>query len=183
MIDNWHISKLELLQSVTSSISNSGASIQWSADQTERCHITEIKALSHSTNNQGYESQICHYLNRDEKCQQFNLATAICEARIDFHQLIEPGNANDCNLIDDVGEPSDNSLVAINSTSGFLSHIQLAAPSSGMIRHHVNCWNRHLECCCSGSYFIPDIWLDKIAFVLVIQIFKLTGLELKEVGD
>ena len=50
--------------------------------------------------------------------------------------LIEPGDVNDCNLIDDVGEPSDDSLVAIDSTSGLLSHIQLAAPSSGMIWHH-----------------------------------------------
>ena len=138
VIDNWHIPKLELLQSVTSSISNSGASIQWSADQTERCHITEIKAPSRSTNNQGYESQICHYLDQDEKCQQFDLATAICEARIDFRHLIEPGNVNNCNLVNDVGEPSDDSLVAINSTSGLLSHIQLAAPSSGTIWHHAN---------------------------------------------
>ena len=129
---------LELLQSVTSSISNSGASIQWSADQTERCHITEIKAPSCSTNNQGYESRICRYLDRDEKCQQFDLATAIHKARIDFRHLIEPGNVNDCNLVDDLGEPSDDSLVAINSTSGLLSHIQLATPSSGTIRHHAN---------------------------------------------
>ena len=101
VIDNWHIPKLELLQSVTSSISNSGASKQWSADQTEQCHITEIKALSRSTNNQGYESQICLYLNQDEKCQQFDLATAIHKARIDFRHLIEPGDVNNCNLVDD----------------------------------------------------------------------------------
>jgi hypothetical protein len=135
VIDNWYIPKLEFLQSVTSSISNSGASIQWSADHTERCHITEIKAPSRSTNNQGYESQICRYLDRDEKCQQFDLATAIREARIDFRHLNGPGDANDCNLID---EPNDDSLVAIDSTSGLLSNIQLVAPSSGTIQRHAN---------------------------------------------
>ena len=43
VIDNWYIPKLELLQSVTSSIRESGAAIQWTAYTTERYHITEIK--------------------------------------------------------------------------------------------------------------------------------------------
>jgi hypothetical protein len=133
VIKDWYIPKLEFLQSVTSSMSNSGASIQWSADQTERCHITEIKVPSRSTNNQGYESQICRYLDRDEKCRQFDLATAICEVGIDFRLLIGPGEANDCNLID---EPNDNSLVVIDSTSGLLS--QLTTLSSGMTQRHAN---------------------------------------------
>ncbi|KAI0278541.1 hypothetical protein BGY98DRAFT_514433 [Russula aff. rugulosa BPL654] len=38
VIDNWYIRKLELLQSVTSSIRESGAAIQWTADTTERYH-------------------------------------------------------------------------------------------------------------------------------------------------
>ena len=127
-----------LLQSVTSSISNSGASIQWSADHTERCHITEIKVPSRSTNNQGYESQICRYLDRDEKCRQFDLATAIHEARIDFRHLIGPGKPNDCNLIDDLNEPNDSTLAVIDSTSGFLSDIQLATLLSGTTQRHAN---------------------------------------------
>lgn len=138
VIDNWYIPKLEFLQSVTSSISNSGASIQWSADSTERCHITEIKVPSRSTNNQGYESQICRYLDRDEKCRQFDLATAIREAGIDFRHLIGPGEANDCNLINDFDEPNDNSLAIIDSTSGLLSHIQLATLSSGTTQRQAN---------------------------------------------
>ena len=138
VIDNWYIPKLEFLQSVTSSISNSGASIQWSADQTERCHITEVKVPSRSTNNQGYESQICRYLDRDEKCRQFDLATAIREAKIDFRHLIGPGEANDGILADDLDEPNDNSLIVIDSTSGLLGHIQLAAFSSGTTQRHAN---------------------------------------------
>ena len=140
VIDNWHIPKLEFLQSVTSSISNSGASIQWSADHTERCHITEIKVPSRSTNNQGYESQICRYLDRDEKCRQFDLATAIREARIDFRHLIGPGELDDCNLIDDLDEPNDSTLAVIDSTSGLLSDIQLATGtlSSGTTQRHAD---------------------------------------------
>ncbi|KAF8232144.1 hypothetical protein L208DRAFT_1465802 [Tricholoma matsutake] len=35
MINDWYIPKLELLQSVTSSICDNGAAIQWTADSTE----------------------------------------------------------------------------------------------------------------------------------------------------
>ena len=68
VIDNWHIPKLKLLQSVTSNIHNNGAPIQWSADTTEQCHVTEIKEPLCSSNNQEYESQICHFLDHTEKC-------------------------------------------------------------------------------------------------------------------
>lgn len=76
-IDNWHIPKLEILQSVPASIRNCGAPIQWSADVTERAHISEIKVPSRATNNQNYESQIVRHLDRAEKCRQFDLATSL----------------------------------------------------------------------------------------------------------
>jgi hypothetical protein len=50
----------------------------------EHTHITEIKNPSDSSNNQHYESQICHYLDQANKCHQFDLATVICEVHIDF---------------------------------------------------------------------------------------------------
>ena len=43
VINNWHILKLEFLQSVVPNIHQNGAAIQWSADATEQAHITEIK--------------------------------------------------------------------------------------------------------------------------------------------
>ena len=135
VIDNWYIPKLEFLQSVTSSIFNSGATIQWSADHTERCHITEIKIPSRSTNNQGYESQICRYLDRDEECRQFDLATAICEARMDFGRLIGPSEDNDSNFIN---EPNNDSPVVTDSTSALLSHIRPDTLSSRTTQHHAN---------------------------------------------
>jgi hypothetical protein len=77
LIDNWHIPKLELFQSVVPSIRNCGAPLQWSADVTEQAHITEIKIPSRATNNQQYEAQIIRHLDRAEKCQRFNLATSL----------------------------------------------------------------------------------------------------------
>ncbi|KAI6018237.1 hypothetical protein PISMIDRAFT_629402, partial [Pisolithus microcarpus 441] len=38
-INNWHIPKLRLMQSIVPSIPRVGVSIQWSADLTEHAHI------------------------------------------------------------------------------------------------------------------------------------------------
>ncbi|KAG2353572.1 hypothetical protein BDR07DRAFT_1309061, partial [Suillus spraguei] len=43
VIDNWHIPKLELMQSITTSTCQVGAIIQWSADTTEHAHVSKIK--------------------------------------------------------------------------------------------------------------------------------------------
>ena len=138
VIDNWFIPKLELLQSVSSNIRENGAAIQWTADTTERCHVTEIKAPSRSSNNHEYESQICRYLDREEKCRQFDMATAIREAQIDFRSLNNvdreyPDGGDDDGLSEDPEEPEDPLL-----TQELLTHIQPAAPVSGAIRRHRN---------------------------------------------
>ncbi|KAH9172245.1 hypothetical protein EDB89DRAFT_2114235 [Lactarius sanguifluus] len=125
VINNWYIPKLELMQSVSSSIHESGVVIQWSADTTEQCHVTEIKVPSHSSNKQGYESQICHHLDREEKCRKFDLATSIREAKIDFCSL--PDNVN--------GEYPDDGN---SDLDGLLMHIWPVAPVSGTIRRHAN---------------------------------------------
>ncbi|KAG1849723.1 hypothetical protein F4604DRAFT_1883751 [Suillus subluteus] len=57
-IENWHIPKLKLLQSITSSTRKVGALIQWSADATEHEHILEIKEPAQQTNNNNYDLQI-----------------------------------------------------------------------------------------------------------------------------
>ena len=78
---NWmthfKISKLELLQSIVSSIMWSGTLPQWSTDVTECLHINFIKVPWDNTNNLNYYSQICRHLDHDEKCQYFSLATVI----------------------------------------------------------------------------------------------------------
>ena len=42
-INNWHIPKLKLMQSVVPSILRAGVPIQWSTDLTEHAHIEQIK--------------------------------------------------------------------------------------------------------------------------------------------
>ncbi|KAG1724567.1 uncharacterized protein EDB91DRAFT_1255159 [Suillus paluster] len=54
-INNWHIPKLELMQSITASISQVGTLIQWSTDATEHAHISEIKEPAWCTNNNNYD--------------------------------------------------------------------------------------------------------------------------------
>lgn len=144
VINNWYIPKLELMQSVSSSIRESGVAIQWTADTTERCHVTEIKVPSRSSNKQGYESQICRYLDREEKCRKFDLATSIREAKIDFRSL--PDNVNreypddgdgDLDGLSENPERQEEPL-HINTTEGLLTHIRPVAPVSGTIRRHAN---------------------------------------------
>ena len=43
VIDNWHIPKLEIMQSVVPNIRVNGVVMQWNTDHTECAHITEIK--------------------------------------------------------------------------------------------------------------------------------------------
>lgn len=98
VIDNWYIPKLELMQSVVPNIRQNSVAIQWSADITERSHIAEIKIPAHSGNNQQYESQITHHLDRTEKCRRFDLATSVREAAIKFgrhHDVMNGGEYMD----------------------------------------------------------------------------------------
>ena len=55
--------------------------MQWSADTTERAHITEVKVPSRSGNNQSYNPQICRWLDRSEKHRNFSLAISITQSQ------------------------------------------------------------------------------------------------------
>jgi len=57
-INNWHIPKLELMQSMVPSILRAGVPIQWSADLTEHAHIEQIKDPARACNNNNYDPQI-----------------------------------------------------------------------------------------------------------------------------
>jgi hypothetical protein len=140
VIDNWYIPKLELLQSVTSNIRENGVAIQWSADVTERCHVTEIKGPSNSTNNQNYESQICRHLDRTDKCRRFDVATAIREAHVDFRHLADlPGSANFNDDDDGLSEnPEEDPLPIVSTTADLLTHIQPVGHVTGTIRKNAN---------------------------------------------
>jgi len=73
-INNWHIPKLELMQSMVPSILRAGVPIQWSADLTKHAHIKQIKDPARASNNNNYDPQICRQLDHLEKCRNFDVA-------------------------------------------------------------------------------------------------------------
>ncbi|KAG2153432.1 uncharacterized protein EDB93DRAFT_1082497 [Suillus bovinus] len=95
VIKNWHIPKLELMQSITASMSQVGALIQWSADATEHAHVSEIKDPARRTNNNNYNPQICCHLDRAEKLHHFAIATTLksLPADPDLEELREHENS------------------------------------------------------------------------------------------
>ncbi|KAJ7659007.1 hypothetical protein B0H17DRAFT_1171830 [Mycena rosella] len=128
-IDNWHIPKLEFLQSVIPAIRANGVPLQWSADVTEHAHITLVKDPAYNSNNQKYEPQICRHLDRRDKCARFDLATAISTAGVDFGAR-EPADLPDdpSEILDD--EPS----LLLNRTSELLDQIEPVSRLSGTSR-------------------------------------------------
>ncbi|KAF9528315.1 hypothetical protein CPB83DRAFT_767151 [Crepidotus variabilis] len=115
-IQNWEIPKLEFLQSVVSNIRLNGAPIQWSADVTEHAHISVVKEPADSGNNQAYEPQICRYLDRLDKINNFDLPTSMLVAGVDF------GSSHDVEDDDEDNVDDDDNLL-LSSTDDLLSVI------------------------------------------------------------
>lgn len=137
IIENWYIPKLELMQSVTSNIRENGVAIQWSADVTERCHVTEVKDPSHG-NNQNYESQICRSLDRMDKCRRFDIATAIREARVDFCFLTDDPDTENDDDNDGLSENPEEDTTIVSTSATPLTQIQPTAPITGTIRRNAD---------------------------------------------
>lgn len=127
-----YIPKLEFLQSVVPAIRANGVPLQWSADVTEHAHITLVKDPAYNSNNNNYEPQICRNLDRKDKCRQFDLATAIARAGVDFgaHALDEHDDPSA--ILDD--EPA----LLLNRTSELLARIEPVARLSGTNRTNTN---------------------------------------------
>jgi len=109
-IDHFQIPKLELMHGVVPSITSSGAVIQWSADTTERAHITEVKVPGWSGNNQSYNPQICRWLDQSEKHQNFALALSVQRTQSHPHKN---QNKDEMDLLDqdlevDTNDDNDN---------------------------------------------------------------------------
>lgn len=81
VIKHWQIPKLELMQSIVPSIAEVGSLLQWSADIMEHAHIRLIKNPAEASNNKDYDSQICCYLDRHEKCCLSNDMTTLMLAK------------------------------------------------------------------------------------------------------
>ena len=83
VIEHWEIPKLELLQSVMTSIRLQGAPTQWTAEVTECAHVHLMKKPARSGNNHDSHAQMCRHLDRVEKCFLFDQATSIRKAEYD----------------------------------------------------------------------------------------------------
>ena len=111
-INHFQIPKLELMHGVVPSVTASGVTMQWTADTTEHAHITEIKVPGRSGNNQSYSPQICRWLDRSEKHQNFTLALSIHELQLQAHGTSIPelhddpndSNSDSTNNDDDDGQ-------------------------------------------------------------------------------
>ncbi|KAJ6557091.1 hypothetical protein B0H10DRAFT_1847032 [Mycena sp. CBHHK59/15] len=140
-INNWHIPKLEFMQSVVPNTKANGIPLQWTADVTEHAHITEVKDPADNSNNQNYEQQICRHLDRREKCARFDLGTAISDAGVD---LGVPQSAtfhdDDLNTIYDEEAP-----LLLNSTSELLEKIEPVARLLGAKRSIPNYFAESLQ--------------------------------------
>jgi hypothetical protein len=134
LITNWHIPKLEFLQSVVANIRLNGVAIQWSADITENAHIYVAKNPGRAGNNQDYESQTCRYLDRADKIRQFDLATAIRTANVDFRALFD--SVEDTMTLDRPDDDSDSEVdtPTISKTAALLKIIDPVSPLSATSR-------------------------------------------------
>ena len=101
--------------------------------------MTEVKDPSYG-NNQDYESQICRYLDRTDKCRRFDIATAIREARVDFRSLMDnlgPENNDDDDGLSENPEEEDPPTI-ISTTTNTLTQIWPAAPATETTRRNAN---------------------------------------------
>ncbi|KAH8985112.1 hypothetical protein EDB86DRAFT_3066078 [Lactarius hatsudake] len=72
-IDHFNIPKLEILHHFACSTKMMGVPIQWTADVTERLHITEVKHPFRATNHRNFEEQCTRILDRLERVHLFDL--------------------------------------------------------------------------------------------------------------
>ncbi len=72
----FNVQKIELMHHVSRLIRLLGSAPQFSTDQTERCHITMAKVPYRSTNRKGFATQMCRFLDRQEKVHLFALFLA-----------------------------------------------------------------------------------------------------------
>lgn len=69
----FNIPKLELIRQSIRFIKSVGCLSQFTGDQTERLHIANAKVPYRHTNRKDFATQICRYLDRDEKVRLFSL--------------------------------------------------------------------------------------------------------------
>ncbi len=102
---------------------------------TEHAHIEVVKDPAGAGNNQNYESQICRHLDRLDKIRQFDLATAIQEANINFRGP-DDASANDSS--DDESDDELHETIQVSTTSDLLDNIHPVSSLAGNSRQIVD---------------------------------------------
>ncbi|KAG1843443.1 hypothetical protein F4604DRAFT_1689530 [Suillus subluteus] len=134
-INNWHIPKLGLMQSITTSACQVGTPIQWSVDATEHAHVSEIKDPVQHTNNNDYDPQICCHLDREEKLCCFAVATSLKSSPTDpnleeLHEDEGDENEEENGENDEPIDPRTALLEEFNhmyTTANYFSKIRMSA--------------------------------------------------------
>ena len=155
-ITHFEIPKLELLHSVVPCIQWFGALPQWSADRTEYSHIDFIKRPKSKTNGHNYSSQICRHLDRAEKIQFFDLATAIWETSAE---------AADDSYDSD---PDDNAM-ACDTEDGWLSRLPTLRPLNGTKRPTLDFFDAKPSASHRPSVLPRTFTMNKTAFHLKLK--------------
>ena len=114
---DFNIPKLELMQSFTRNIKNNGTLMQYTADVTERLHITHCKLPFERTNQQAstFVDQIVALLNCDENICCFDLYLILCQTTQPLENIIVV---------------EDEEISTTNLFSSFITHIHSNAECS-----------------------------------------------------
>lgn len=95
----FNIKKLELMHHVPRLIKQLGSAMQYSTEQTERCHIEMAKIPYESTNKRDFATQMCRYLDRREKIRLFTTyqlwldCEGIGQNRASEHEILDSSSS------------------------------------------------------------------------------------------
>ncbi|KAE9384833.1 hypothetical protein BT96DRAFT_841644, partial [Gymnopus androsaceus JB14] len=165
-IENWHIPKLEFMQSIVPSIAASGPVSQWSADVTEHAHITLVKEPARAGNNKDYERQIVRHLDMLARLRNFDLMTAIKEAKIIFRleeECARDAEAMDLDLEDGVEDPPDEDppdeearCTLLSSSAQLVAHLSSGSKKfGGAKRRKADLFHRSLSTAQNPRSLLP----------------------------
>ncbi|KAE9387332.1 hypothetical protein BT96DRAFT_837787 [Gymnopus androsaceus JB14] len=159
-IENWHIPKLEFMQSVVPSIVASGPVSQWTADVTEHAHITQVKEPARAGNNKDYEAQIVRHLDMLARLRSFDLMTAMKEAKVDFRVTEEhPTDAEPVDFEPEgEGEGEDREearCTLLSSSAQLIAQLNSGAKFGGAKRRKADLFYRSLSVAQNPDALLP----------------------------
>ena len=88
--NRFNIQKIELFHHVRRLIEELGSTPQFTAEQTEHCHMTMAKLPYRHTNRKGYAAQMCRFLDRQEKIHLFDLFLSWTKLVVGDPNLADP---------------------------------------------------------------------------------------------